>query len=161
MADVNLPASHLAMTDDERRLLSLFRSIPTTTGRSGLLSELCMSLLEHYHPGKTIYDFMPDDAGIEPGGSIHDPYSMAYIVYSAAQELGDPDDVLTGSDAFDTEEAIPRFAYGAEKAASEQGNLAMWDIKFSARYISGWRWEIVRSIRESAAAPKEFRQQEG
>lgn len=158
MGDVNLPASHLAMTDDELRLLSLFRSIPTTAGRSDFLSELCRNLLEHYYPDKTIYDFMPDDAGIEPRGSIHDPYSMAYIVYSAAQELGDPDDVLTGSDAFDTEEAIPRFAYGAEKAASEQGNLATWGGKFAATYIREWRWELVRAIRECAIAMGNFRQ---
>lgn len=140
------------MTDDERRLLSLFRSIPTSAGRGDLLSELCRTLLEHYYPGKTVYDFMPDAAGIEPRGSIHDPHSMAYIICSAAQELGDPDYVLTGSDAFDAEEAIPRFAYGSAKAASEQGNLATWGIEFAATYIRGWRWELVQAIRERANA---------
>ena len=133
------------ISDDERRLVFLFRSLASEHERSDLLESLTASLLEKLFPDATLYDFMPTAAGIEPTGSIYDTSSIAHILYCGIEETGDPA-VLMGSSHWDEEEAIPRFAYGADRVATEQGSFFNYREDFAREYLQAWRWEIVGAI---------------
>lgn len=134
------------ISDDERRLVCLFRSLASEHERSDLLQSLMAGLLEKLLPDATVYDFMPSAAGIEPTGSIYDTSSIAHILYCGIEETGDPSAVLMGSSRWDEEEAIPRFAYGADQVATEQGSFFNYREEFAREYLQAWRWEIVDAI---------------
>lgn len=135
-----------SVTDDEQRLLSLFRSLASEHDRSHLLESLTTKLLDELLPDRSVYDFMPEAAGIEPKGDVHDASSIAHVVYCGITETGDPLETLMGSSARDESEAIPRFSYGADMAATTQGSFFNYRSDCAREYIHAWRWEIVSAI---------------
>lgn len=136
----------LSISDDERRLLSLFRSLSSEHDRSHLLQSLTSQLLEELFPDRSVYDFMPHAAGIEPKGNVDDTSSIAHIIYCGINATGDPSETLMGSSASDEGEAIASFAHGASNAATMQGSFFTYDSTFARDYIREWRWDIVTAI---------------
>lgn len=132
------------ISEDELRLLRLFRCLPPTK-QSDVLVDVASKAIEECFPGKGIYDFMPDADGVRPikKEDFHSEYSISHIIYCGIQETGDPEAYLLGSSHWDEEEAIPRFAEGAGKAALEQGSSSNYDKAFAREYIKDWRNEIV------------------
>jgi hypothetical protein len=135
-------------SDDEVRLISLFRALPSPHSRGEVLQSIASQLLEELLPDSTVYDFMPDAAGFEPRGDIYTPGTSAHIIFCAAEATGDPAAVLLGPSDCDATEAVPRFAAGASAEALEQGSWFRFDEAFAREYIAAWRMEIVRALVE-------------
>jgi hypothetical protein len=142
----------VSISDDEARLLALYRSLPTDHERDELLRELTSQLFCAYFPDGTVYDHMPYAGGVEPRGHVHDRYSLSHILYCGIEETGEPYETLFGTSTWDKAYAIPRFAAGATAAASYQGSLYNYGVDFAEEYIPAWRWEIVGAIQAASRA---------
>ena len=136
----------MSISDDEFRLVSLYRALSSAHARSDLLRAMTSQLLEELLPGRSVYDFMPDAAGFEPRGDILTPGTSAHIIFCGAEATGDPDAVLTGASDWDSTEAVPRFAAGASAEATEQGSWFKFNEAFAREYIEAWRQEIVCAL---------------
>lgn len=137
------------LNNDEWRLLHFFRCL-SPERQSSVLSDVGSQAIEECLPDKSIYELMPDAAGVSPEGInyIDDTYSVSHVIYCGIQETGEPHESLLGSSYFDEEETIPRFVFGAEKAALEQGSFFNYDEDFARKYINSWRREIVRACED-------------
>lgn len=135
---------NVEISEDELRLVRFFSCLPPEK-QSDVLVDVASKAIEECFPGKSIYDFMPDADGFRPikKEDFHNEYSISHIIYCGAQETGDPETYLLGSPCWDEEEAIPRFAEGAAKAALEQGSFSDYDKAFAREYIKDWRNEIL------------------
>jgi hypothetical protein len=132
------------ITDDEARLLRLFRCL-SSAERSDVMQDVGHRAMKERLPDKSIYALMPEAAGMEPEGEeyMYEVSSVSYVIYSGMEETGGPSEYLLGASDWDEEEAIPRFVYGAGKAALEQGRFFNYDAEFAREYLRAWRWEIV------------------
>lgn len=135
---------NVIVNDDELRLLRFFRCL-SHEKQSDILRDVGSQALIECIPDKSIYDLMPDAAGVEPEGTeyLHNEYSVCHIIYCGIQETGEPKETLLGSSYWDEEEAIPRFTSGAKNMAIEQGSFFNYDKDFAREYIKAWRNEIV------------------
>lgn len=132
------------LSEDEWRLLHFFRCL-SPEKQSSVLSDVGSQAMEECIPDKSIYELMPDAAGVEPEGInyIDDTYSVCHVIYCGIQETGEPHESLLNSSFWDEEETIPRFVFGAGKAALEQNSWFNYDEEFAREYINAWRREIV------------------
>lgn len=132
------------LNDDEWRLLHFFRCL-SPEKQSNILLEVGSQAMEECIPDKSIYELMPDAAGVEPEGInyIDDIYSICHVIYCGILETGEPSAYLLGTSYYDEEEAIPRFVFGAGKAVLEQNSWFNYDEDFAREYINEWRREIV------------------
>lgn len=139
------------LSDDEERLLTLFRALPSCHERSEVLQRITGDLMERFLPNYSVYDFMPDAAGIKPTGSRSDPSSMRYLIYNGIQETGEPTETLLGTADHDEGYHVSLFAYGASQIGLDQGCCFNFDEEFARKYIWVWRWEIVWAIKKEAS----------
>ena len=132
------------LTDDESRLLGFFRCL-SEGKQSDILLRAGSHAMEECLPEKSIYELMPNAAGVEPEGIEFqdDRYSVRHVIYCGILETGDPEHYLIGSSAWDEEEAVPRFVFGAEEAALDQGSFFKYDEEFASKYLKAWRLEIL------------------
>jgi hypothetical protein len=142
----------VSISDDEARLLALYRALHTNHERDELLRNLTNQRFFQHFPEGTVYDHMPCAGGVEPSGHVHDRYSLSHILYSGIEETGEPSETLFGTSTWDKDYAIPRFAAGATAAASYQGSLYNYGVDFAEEYIPAWRWEIVGAIQAASRA---------
>ena len=79
------------LSDDECRLLRFFRLL-SPIERFEAMGQIGETAMERCIPDRTIYDVMPDAAGVEPEGVeyIHDTYSICHVIYSGIEETGFP-----------------------------------------------------------------------
>lgn len=145
------PQGSSARTDDEKRLMALFRALESDGERSVLLEEIASKLLARHFPDKDVSDFMPSMDGLSPSGDLWDRGSSRNAVWMALDAVGDPRECLLGSSAFDEVEAVPRFLAGAERDIAQGVHWYRTpDADFLAEYLDQWRWTIVDAL--SAAA---------
>jgi hypothetical protein len=128
---------------DEYRLLRFFRTL-SHERRFEAMEKVASMAVEECIPEISIYELMPDDAGVEPEGIdfINDMYSVCHVIYCGMEETGDPHHYLYGTSYYD-EDIIPHFVYGAQKAAEDQRSWFDYDAEFARQYIKSWRHEIV------------------
>ncbi|MEP7314538.1 MAG: hypothetical protein ABI859_18285 [Pseudomonadota bacterium] len=137
----------IRLSDDELRLIQLFRALDSDVERHDLLERLGRTLLDARLPGRSVYDFMPQACGIEPSGSIGDPSSVAHVIHAALEATGTPATTLLGSSARDDADLVPQFAIAAQEAAQKQGGTFEHDESAVREYLEAWRWELVWAIR--------------
>lgn len=148
------------LSDDEMRLIVLFRSLASEVERNETLHKLGVRLFGRHFPDTTVYDFMPEAAGIEPSSSRFDTWTLSYVLYCAIEETGCPLETLFGSSCWDEEQAIPRFIYGAQSAAAKHGGFFVhYDEDFAREYISEWRWELLDAISLKSSEVKKGQEQ--
>ncbi len=138
------------LSDDEWRLLHFFRCL-SAEKQSSVLSDVGAQAIEECIPDKSIYELMPEAAGVRPEGIdyINDKHSIVYVIHCGIEETGDPEHYLLGSSVWDEEETIPRFVRGAEKAALEQNSFFNYDENFAREYINAWRCEVVLACEQA------------
>jgi hypothetical protein len=138
------------ISDDEWRLLRFFRCL-SPHERSEALKQIGHTAMQRCTPNRSIYDLMPAAAGIEPEGVQHifEPHSVCHVIWSGMQETGDPDAYLLGTSDWDEDETIPRFVYGADRAATDQGSYFNYDEDFARKYIDAWRFQIVLACEQA------------
>ncbi len=138
------------LSEDEWRLIHFFRCL-SPEKQADILFDVGSQAMEECLPDKSIYELMPDAAGISPEGIeyIYETNSVSHVIYCGIQETGEPRESLLNSSFWDEEETIPRFVFGAEKAALEQGSFFNYDEEFAQDYINAWRREIVLACKRS------------
>jgi hypothetical protein len=104
------------------------------------------ALLDDLYPDHSILDFMPDAAGLEPRGDIHQLGTSAHLIYTAIEETGDPQRILMGTSSAYDAEAVPRFSAAARAEGLNQGSYFNFDDGFSREYIAEWRGAIVSAL---------------
>jgi len=134
------------LSDDELRLIQLFRALDSETERNELLETLGRTLLDARLPGRSVYEFMPQACGIEPG-SIADPLSAAHVIHAALEATGTPLTTLLGSSNRDDAAVVPQFTVAAQQAAQERGANFDHDESDVREYLEAWRWELIWAIR--------------
>jgi hypothetical protein len=135
------------LSDDELRLIQLFRALDSETERNELLEKLGRTLLDVRLPGRSVYEFMPQACGIAPDGAIADPSSAAHVIHVALEATGAPLTTLLGSSSRDDAAVVPLFAVAAQQAAQEQGATFDHDESDVRDYLEAWRWELIWAIR--------------
>lgn len=130
------------LSDDELRLIQLFRALDSEPQRGGLLERLARDLFATRYPGRSVYDFMPQACGIDPGT----------VIKSALEATGDPAAALLGTSARDDAQLIPQFAVAAAEAALDEGEDFDHDESALRGYLEAWRWELVWAIRRQKQA---------
>lgn len=145
---------------DECRLVEFYRCL-TPSQRAEVMENVACKAVDRWLPEFSVYDHMPDAAGVEieryesrkrpawpPSGSI------AEIIDAGIEATGDAEAYLLTSIDFDEDEAVPWFAGAADAVALRQGSFFNYDEKFAREYLDAWRWEITNAaaqVRDTAA----------
>jgi hypothetical protein len=143
-------------SDDERRLLVLFRSLESDHERSEILEEIAEGLMKLHFPDASTADFMPKADGLVPDGEIGEPWSSRNNVWEAIEAAGDSRTYLLGSSAWDREHVVPLFLARALRQIDEGFSwYRIPDEAFLGDYLTTWRWSIVNQLADAAATARQ------